>query len=73
MNTLVAIFRRFTVKSTAVKEHWLSFLINVDRKIEHAFKKIVNKALSDIKRCITDETAPLFQAQTDLANGECAL
>jgi len=48
-------------------------LIDVDQKIEQTFHQTVLKVLNDIKRSITDETAPLFQAQTELAPNGCAI
>ena len=72
-NALANMFKRFTVNSNEVKEHWLNFLIDVDNQLMISFRQAANKALTDMKKCITDDTSPLFVAQTDLINGECAI
>ncbi|OHS94615.1 Dynein heavy chain family protein [Tritrichomonas foetus] len=72
-DALINMFKKFNVNTNEVKEHWLNFLIDVDNQLMMSFKAAANKALTDIKRCITDDTSPLFIAQTDLINGECAI
>jgi hypothetical protein len=73
MNTQMRMLWRFTVKSTSVKEHRLNLLMKMDGKIEEALNQTANRALTDIKQCITDDRSPLCEAETRLAKGECAI
>lgn len=72
-NALIQMFRRFNVNTNEVKEHWLNFLIDVDNQLLGSFKQAATKALTDIKKCITDETSPLFTAETVLLSNGCAI
>ena len=73
ISNLKAMFAKFKINTLEVKEQWLAYLINVDHQIEAAFKQTANKALTDLKRAITDETYPLFISQMDLVNGTCQI
>ncbi len=59
-NALMAMIKRLNVRSVESKEHSSDLLINVDRQLESAFMRAADKAPNDMKRSVTDDTAPMF-------------